>query len=324
MSSTSGQSAQSTQSAPNLTPYAWFAIGVAIVTIGLKAGAYYVTGSVSLLSDAMESVVNLVAAVIALVALILAAKPASSRYTYGRSKAEYFSAAVEGAMIFGAAALIIFASVQRLLKPQGVTELGIGLAISLVAALINGGAGIFLLRAGRKHRSITLQADGKHLLTDLYTSAGVICGLALVSVTGWYQLDPIIAILVAINILRTGVQLLREALAGLLDVTLPDADNQVIVNILRERTEEGKVTFHGLRTRQAGRQRFISFHLQVPGHWSVTQGHDFAHVIEEEITAKLPDSSVEIHVEPIEDASSYEDIPEGYIPITDDEPEPGA
>lgn len=302
-------------SEPNLTKYAWLSIAVALLTIALKTGAYFLTGSVSLLSDAMESVVNLVAAIIALIALTLAAKPASSRYTFGRSKAEYFSAAIEGAMIFGAAALIIFAAIQRLLNPQPVESLGIGLVISTFAALLNGAVGYYLIRVGKKHRSITLEADGKHLITDLITSAGVILGLILVLLTGWYHLDPIIAILVALNIIRTGVQLLRTSVAGLLDVTLPEEENQQIVDILRSHARKGKISFHGLQTRQAGRHRFINVDLQVPGDWSVKQGHDLAVVIEDDIHATLADATIVIHVEPIEDKRSYEDIPEGYIPL---------
>ncbi|MDP9806926.1 cation diffusion facilitator family transporter [Trueperella bonasi] len=305
---------------PNLTKYAWLSIAVAIITIALKAGAYFLTGSVSLLSDAMESVVNLVAAVIALIALTLAAKPASSRYTYGRTKAEYFSAAVEGAMIFGAAALIIFAAIQRLLNPAPVESLGIGILISVIAALINGAAGYYLVKVGRKHRSVTLEADGKHLLTDLVTSAGVVLGLILVILTGWQQLDPIIAILVALNIIRMGIELLRQSVAGLLDVTLPKEENKQIVEILQSHSREGAISFHGLQTRQAGRHRFINVDLQVPGSWSVKDGHDLAMIVEDEIQAALPDSTIVTHVEPIEDESSYLDIPVGYIPLElDDE-----
>lgn len=304
---------------PRLTTFAWLSIGAAVVTIALKTGAYFLTGSVSLLSDAMESVVNLVAAIVALIALTLAAKPASSRYTFGRSKAEYFSAAIEGAMIFGAAALIIFAAIQRLLNPQPVDSLGIGLLISALAAVINGAVGYYLVRIGKKYRSITLEADGKHLLTDLVTSAGVIVGLLLVMLTGWDFLDPVIAILVALNIIRVGVQLLSTSVAGLLDVTLPTEENKQIVKILQGHVEKDRISFHGLQTRQAGRHRFINVDLQVPGNWSVTQGHDLALVIEAEIHATLSDSTIVIHVEPIEDASSYEDIPEGYIPLDFDD-----
>ncbi|QOR48350.1 cation transporter [Trueperella pecoris] len=302
----------------NLTKFAWLSIAVAVLTIGLKAGAYLVTGSVSLLSDAMESVVNLVAAVIALISLMLAAKPASSRYTFGRSKAEYFSAAVEGAMIFGAAALIIFAAVTRLASPRPVEQLGIGLAISALAALINGAVGMYLIGVSRKNRSITLEADGKHLLTDLVTSAGVIFGLLLVMLTGWQILDPIIAIVVALNILWTGLSLLRSSLAGLMDVTLPDAENATIIDVLHEYAQPGVIAFHGLQTRQAGRIRHINVDALVPGSWSVKQGHDLAMKVESSIQSKLDDTFIVIHVEPIEDQASYDDIPEGFIPLGDE------
>lgn len=310
---------QHTSVSRSLVKYAWLSIGVAAVTIALKAGAYVVTRSVSLLSDAMESVVNLVAAIVALISLMLAAKPASSRYTFGRSKAEYFSAAVEGAMIFGAAALIIFAAVLRLAHPQPVEQLGVGLIISALAALINGAVGMYLIVVGRRHRSITLEADGKHLLTDLVTSAGVILGLLLVMATGWQILDPLIAIAVAVNILWTGLALLRTSLAGLLDVTLPDAENAIIVEVLHSFSQPGTISFHGLQTRQAGRERHINVHLQVPGTWSVKEGHDLATSVEKTIQSRLEGTTIVIHVEPIEDLSSYEDIPEGFIPLGDEE-----
>lgn len=309
---------QDTRHRENLVPYAWLSIGVAIVTIALKAGAYLATGSVSLLSDAMESVVNLVAAVIALISLMLAAKPASSRYTFGRSKAEYFSTAIEGAMIFGAAALIIFAAIMRLAHSKPVESLGIGLVISAIAALINGAAGMYLIRVGRKKRSITLEADGRHLLTDLITSAGVIVGLLLVLATGWSILDPLIAIAVAINIVWTGLSLLRTSLSGLMDVTLPDDENAAIVEVLRSFSQPGSISFHGLQTRQSGRERFINVDLQVPGLWTVKQGHDLAMEVERAIQARLDNTDIVIHVEPIEDEASYEDIPEGFIPLGDE------
>lgn len=197
------------ESPRDLSKFAWFSVGAAISTIALKYIAYEVTGSVSLLSDAMESVVNLVAAIVALIALKLAAKPANSRYTFGRSKAEYFSAALEGAMIFGAAALIMFAAIGRLLRPVGVENLGIGIVISILAGLVNAGVGLVLLRAGKKYNSPTLTADAKHLFTDIITSVGVVIGVGLVGLTGWTRLDPVIAIIVALNIIYVGTVLMR-------------------------------------------------------------------------------------------------------------------
>lgn len=303
----------------DLSRFAWLSIAAAIVTITLKAGAYWVTGSVSLLSDAMESVVNLVAAIVALIALKLAASPANSRYTFGRSKAEYFSAAIEGAMIFGAAALIIFAAIQRLITPVEVENAGIGVLIAFIASLVNGATAIVLLRAGKKHRSPTLVADGKHLLTDIITSVGVIIGVVLVWITDWHILDPIVAILVALNIIWMGVGLMRHSVAGLLDATLPHDENQTIVEILRENMVAGTVTFHGLQTRQAGQIRHIKVDVQVPGSWTVKEGHDFSTEIESQILAKLPESNILIHVEPIDDPESYADIPEGYISLGGDD-----
>ncbi|MFY9263438.1 MAG: cation transporter [Actinomycetaceae bacterium] len=307
-------------SAPrDLSRYAWLSIGAAVLTIVLKVGAYEVTAAVSLLSDAMESVVNLVAALVALIALKMAARPANEQYTFGRSKAEYFSAAIEGAMIFGAAALIIFAAVERLFIPVPVGNLGIGIVISLIAGLVNAGTGIVLFRAGKKYSSPTLTADAKHLFTDIVTSIGVVIGVAAVWVTGWTILDPLVAIAVAINIVFVGISLMRESMRGLLDATLPDEDNQLIIDILRERSVPGTISFHGLQTRAAGRECHIKMDAQVPGEWTVRQGHDFAEQVVSAIRQALPQAHVSIHVEPIEDPESYRDIPEGFIPLGDDD-----
>ncbi|MFC5369476.1 cation diffusion facilitator family transporter [Arcanobacterium bovis] len=302
----------------NLTKFAWLSIAAAVLTISMKAAAYILTGSVSLLSDAMESVVNLVAAIVALYALTLAAKPADSHYTFGRSKAEYFSAAIEGAMIFGAAALILFVSVQRLLSPVSLDNLGIGLVVSVLTTAINGLVGYYILESGKKHSSPTLVADGKHLLTDVITTVGVIFGVFLVKITGLEILDPIVAIIVGFNIIWIGTGLIRTSLAGLLDATLPEEENHTIVTILKSFQSE-TVSFHGLQTRQAGRLRFVRVDVQVPGVWTVREGHDFAHQIEAQIEEKLSDVSVTIHVEPIEDPTSYEDIPQGFVPLDGDD-----
>ena len=299
----------------NLTRYAWLSIAVAVLTIALKAGAYMLTGSVGLLSDALESIVNLVAAIVALIALKIASRPADSRYTFGRSKAEYFSAAIEGAMIFVAAAAIIWAAVGRLLHPQPLENVGIGLAVSVAATALNGVTGTVLVRAGKLHSSPTLVADGKHLLTDVVTTLGVLVGVLLVAVTSWLPLDPIVAILVAINIIWIGIGLVRSALAGLLDATLPEPENQTIINVLAGFASE-TVSFHGLQTRQSGRKRYVRVDAQVPGAWTVARGHEFGEEIEAAIEAQLDNCFVTVHIEPIEDVRSYEDIPEGYIPLT--------
>lgn len=298
----------------HLTRFAWLSIATALITMALKYGAYLFTGSVSLLSDALESIVNLVAAIAALIALQVAGRPADSRYTFGRSKAEYFSAAIEGAMIFVAAAAIIVSAVDRLMHLAPIENVGIGLAVSGLAAAINGIVGVVLLRAGKRSFSPTLQADGKHLLTDVVTTAGVIVGVTLVSATKWQPLDPIVAILVALNIVVIGVGLMRSSMAGLLDATLPDEENQKIIAVLRDRMSEN-ITFHGLQTRQSGRKQYVRVDAQVPGSWTVTRGHIFGEEIEAAISAVLPDAQVTVHMEPIEDPRSYEDIPEGYIPL---------
>lgn len=293
----------------NLAKWAWLSIAAAVATIGLKSFAYLLTGSVGLLSDAMESVVNLVAAIFALIALSVAARPADETHHYGHGKAEYFSAGAEGVMIFVAAVLIIVSAVQRLMHPQPLEALGIGLAITLLATAINGLVGFLVLRAGRAHRSITLVADGKHLLTDVWTSAGVIVGVGLVALTGWLPLDSLVAIGVALNILWTGYGLIRHSLDGLMDHALPKADVDTVKEALRLVAAEhpaGDVEFHALQTREAGRQRFVSMHVLVPGDWTVTQGHDLLEHVEESVIAALPDAHVHTHLEPREDPRSYE------------------
>lgn len=298
----------------DLTHFAWVSILAALATIALKTGAYLIVNSVSLLSDAMESTVNLVAAVIALITLKLAAKPADERYTFGRSKAEYFSAATEGAMIFGAAALIIFSAACRLIYPSELSHIGWGLAVSLVPTLINAVTGVYLLRAGKKYDSPALQADGKHLFTDVVTTCGVLAGVAVIWATGVEILDPLIAILVALNIVHIGIGIIRSALAGLMDVTLPTEENAKIVEVLQSlRTKE--IDFHGLRTRRSGRQRYICLDAQVPDDWTVRRGHDFAMKVEKLIAGKIKHAEVTIHIEPISDPASYEDIPEGFVPL---------
>jgi cation diffusion facilitator family transporter len=291
---------------PGLTKYAWLSIAAAVVTIALKTGAYLLTGSVGLLSDAAESVVNLVAAVIALVALTVAARPADHNHHYGHGKAEYFSAGIEGLMIFVAAALIIVSAVQRLIHPQELEKLGIGLAITLLATAVNGAVGLLLVRVGRTHRSATLVADGKHLMTDVWTSVGVVVGVGLVAVTGWLPLDSLVAIAVAINILWMGWRLVASSTTSLLDAALSPADVALVTAVLdRHRTED--VDFHGLQTRESGRQRFVSVHVLVPGAWTVQQGHDVAEVVETDIRGALEHAHVSTHVEPREDHRSYED-----------------
>lgn len=309
--------ARETARATDLTKFAWLAIAAAIATIALKTGAWAMTGSVGLLSDAAESTVNLVAAVVALIALKVAAQPATERFLYGRAKAEYFSAAVEGAMIFVAAAVIIVTAVERFVHPQPIENVGWGMAISVFASLINAAVALVLLRAGRRYRSITLKADGKHLMTDVVTSAGVLVGVALVWLTGWDRLDAVVAFAVGVNIIVTGVGLVSESVAGLLDHVLPEEDNATITTILRRRSD-GTVAFHGLQTREAGQQKFMNVHVLVPDEWTVKQGHDYIDALESELADALPGLTVITHLEPISDPLSYEDIPSAHIPIHDD------
>ena len=291
----------------DLSKYAWLSIAAALATLLLKTGAWWITGSVGLLSDAAESTVNLVAAIVALIALKLAAKPADDAFHYGRSKAEYFSAAAEGVMIFIAAMVIIGFSVERLINPQPLEEVGIGLLISVLASIINGAVALVLIRAGKAHRSITLRADGKHLMTDVVTSAGVLVGVGLVWLTGWIWLDPVVALLVGLNILWTGWKLLAESSRGLLDEALPEEDRRRIATIM-ERSVGEEVEFHAVRTRVSGARSFLEFHMLVPGKWSVQYGHDLMEDLVDELVAEFPGLQVLGHLEPIEDPRSYADI----------------
>ena len=292
----------------SLKKFAWLSVATAIVTIALKVVAWWVTGSVGLLADAAESVVNLVAAVVALVAITVAERPADDDHQYGHSKAEYFSAVVEGAMIFVAASFILYTGVERLINPVPLGSLGVGLGISVVAAVINGVVGTLLVRAGARHRSPTLKADGRHLLTDVVTSAGVVIGVALVWITGWEVLDPIVAVAVGLNILFIGYRLVHESGMGLMDATLPEEDNRAIEAVLDRHRQPGRVDFHELRTRESGKWRFVEFHALVPGDWSVDRGHDLVEKVEQEIHAALPHSHITTHLEPIEDERAYNDV----------------
>lgn len=291
-----------------LKKFAWLSVAASVVTIVLKVGAWWLTGSVGLLSDAAESLVNLVAAIVALVALTIAERPADDDHQFGHSKAEYFSAGVEGAMIFVAAGSIIVLAVERLLNPQELEQLGIGLLVSIVASVVNGVVGMMLIRAGRQNRSVTLTADGKHLLTDVITSIGVVVGVGLVWLTGWSALDPIVAIGVGINILFVGGRLVRESMMGLMDATLSDEENATIEAVLDSYRRSGEVDFHELRTRESGMRRFVEFHVLVPGAWSVERAHDLVEKVETEIRDKLPDSHIASHMEPIEDDRAYNDV----------------
>lgn len=295
----------------DLSKWAWLSIIVGCVVFSLKIGAYWVSGSVGLLSDGLESTTNIIAAVVALLALKRAARPPDPRFHYGQGKAEHFSALVEGALIFVAAIFIIISAVDRLLHGGALKDaLGLGLIISCVASVFNGATAWALLKAGRKHRSVVLIADAKHLLTDVWTSVGVLVGVGLVLITGYERLDPIVAILVAANIVVAGYGLMRESVTSLMDIALPSSDLQHIVDILaRHRSSE--VDFHQLQTRGAGRHRFVSFHLLVPGTWSVQRGYDLACELEAEVRAAMPGATVAVHLQSADDPRAHEDQHEG-------------
>jgi cation diffusion facilitator family transporter len=284
----------------------WLSIAAAVATISLKTVAWLLTDSVGLLSDAAESVVNLVAAVVALAALRWASKPADDEHTYGHAKAEYFSAGIEGGLILIAAVTIAWTAIDRLQHPQALQDVGLGLAVSVGASLINLGVGWLLVRTGREHRSITVEADGKHLLTDVWTSVGVVVGVAAVAITGWERLDAIVALVVAVNIVVTGTMLLRRSASGLMDRALPDDLQREIQAALAAFDARG-IEFHALRTRQAGQRAFISLHILVPGEWPVQQGHDIAEEVEAALRRRLPYATVFTHVEPIDDPRSFDD-----------------
>ncbi|WHU48884.1 cation diffusion facilitator family transporter [Gordonia sp. L191] len=289
----------------DLTRYALLSIVTAIVVIIMKLLAWRVSGSVGLLSDALESLVNLAAAVAAFLALRVVARPADAEHNFGHSKAEYFSAVFEGVLIIAAAVAIVVAAAERLAHPAELDSVGLGLVISVVATVLNGAVAVLLLRAGKRYRSMTLEADGKHLLTDVWTTVGVVVGVFLVMVTGWQPLDSIVAILVAINIVFVGGRLVWRSGDGLLDAALPAADLVKISGVL-DRFRSEKVDFHDIRTREAGHERFVQLHMLVPGEWTIDRGHDLVEAVEDELHATLDHLRVTIHLEPIDDPRAYE------------------
>ncbi len=291
----------------SLKRYAWLSIAAAIATIVLKAVAWWATGSVGLLSDALESVVNLAGALMALAMITIAEQPADDDHAYGHGKAEYFSAGFEGLLILFAALAIGVAAVERLLRPQALEQLGFGLAVSIIASLVNLLTARVLLAAGAKYRSLTLEADGHHLMTDVWTSVGVIVGVAAVYFTGWLWLDPVLALLVAANIVWTGWRLVRRSAQGLMDVALPAHEHALVLTVLARYREQG-IEHHALRTRESGSRRFIELHVLVPGDWTIHKGHELAERLESDIRHALPHTTVLTHLEPLNDPVSLEDI----------------
>lgn len=282
-----------------LERFMWLSIGAAVITIALKITAAWVTGSVGFLSDAIESVINLVAAVVGLWALKLAAKPADANHNFGHTRAEYFSAQVEGSLILLAAVAIIYSAIMRIMNPQPVEQLGIGVVFSGVSAILNLVVGSLLVRVGRARRSSTLEADGQHLLTDVWTTAGVLVGIVLVGLTGWQILDPIIALLVGANILFTGYTLSRGAMLGLLSEALPKDEVETVRAFLDEFAHEHGVEFTSVRTAAAGRSRLVDLIMQVPGEWTVAYSHAHADEVESGIAKALGGAETIVHVEPL-------------------------
>jgi len=289
-----------------LTRFAWVSIGAAVLTIALKTIAYLLTGSVGLLSDALESLVNLVGALMALAMLTVAARPADEDHDYGHSKAEYFSSGVEGTLILIAAISIIITAAPRLLNPQPLEQVGIGLAVSAAASVVNLVAAYIILQAGKRYKSITLEANAHHLMTDVWTSVGVLAGVGIVAMTGWERLDPIVAFIVAGNIIWSGFRIVRASVLGLMDTAIPNDERTAIINIL-DAYRKKDVEYHALRTRQSGARRFASFHILVPDDWTVLRGHQLLEAIEADIRHTLPDITVFTHLEPLNDPTSWDD-----------------
>jgi cation diffusion facilitator family transporter len=289
-----------------LTRFAWLSIAAALLTMGLKAEAYLFTGSVGLLSDAVESIVNLVGAVVALTMLTIASRPADEEHNFGHSKAEYFSSGIEGTLILIAALSIAVTAVGRLITPKPLEQIGLGLGISLAASLVNLTVGLVLFRAAKRSNSITLEANAQHLMTDVWTSVGVIAGVGAVALTGWVRLDPIVALLVAANIVWAGFRIVRKSVLGLMDTGV-SAEQQNLIQGVLEGYQKMGIEFHALRTRQAGNRAFVSLHVLVPGEWTVHRGHDLLEKIELDLRLVLPNLSVFTHLESLDDPASWED-----------------
>jgi cation diffusion facilitator family transporter len=289
-----------------LIRYAWLSIATALATIALKAGAYMLTGSVGLLSDALEGLVNVAGAFMALFMLKVASQPPDEEHAYGHTKAEYFSSGVEGSLILLAALSIAYSAVRRLLNPVPLEQLGLGIAVSALASIINLTTALLILRAGKRHDSITLEANGQHLMTDVWTSAGVLLGVGLVAITGYEQLDPILALLFAANIFFTGLSIVRKSALGLMDTALPEGELAKVKAALAPHMN-AEVRYHALRTRRSGARRFISFHVLVPGPWTVHRGHKLLEKIEASVRAALDNVTVFTHLESVDDKASFED-----------------
>ncbi|HWY26042.1 MAG TPA: cation diffusion facilitator family transporter [Nevskia sp.] len=289
-----------------LTRYAWLSVAAAIVVLALKLAAWKLTGSVGLLSDALETTTNLGGALMALLMLRLAAQPPDDGHAYGHSKAEYFSSGFEGMLIFIASGLIVAQAVPRLWAPQALQQPDVGLAVAAVATLINFAVARVLARAGRLHRSVSLDADARHLMADVWTTLGVIVGLSLALLTGWVWLDPLVALAVAVNVSWEGYKLVGEAATGLMDAAWPEDEQATLLAVLDEFRQDG-VDFHAVRTRRSAARRFVSFHVLVPGAWTVKRGHDLVERLEQRLDERLPMVTAFTHLEPSDDPCSYGD-----------------
>ncbi len=289
-----------------LTRFAWMSIGAALITMALKLVAWKITGSVGLLSDALESLVNLAAALMALGVLVAASRPADDTHHFGHEKAEFFASGAEGALILVAAAGIAWPAWNRLLNPQPLEEIGLGLAAAVLASLLNLGVAVTMRRAGRRYQSAVLVADAEHLLTDVWTSVAVVAGVGAVGLTGWLVLDPLLALLVALNIVYTGVRLMREAMHGLMDPALPPEDSEQLLAALLS-VLPSEVQHHAFRTRQAGPRRYVNVHILVPGRWTVLEGHHLLEQVEVALRQAVPGVVVMTHLEPLEDPRSFTD-----------------
>jgi cation diffusion facilitator family transporter len=306
----------------SLPQFAWLSVAAALLTMGLKALAYLLTGSIGLLSDGLESIVNLAGALMAMSMLTVAARPADDDHPHGHDKAEYFSSGVEGTLILIAAASIAVAAVGRFLHPRPLEQVGLGLAISMGASLVNLAVALVLLRAGKRHQSITLEANARHLFTDVWTSVGVVTGVGAVALTGWHWLDPVVALAVAANIVWTGVGIVRRSVLGLMDTALSAEDLALLRRAMEPYLTEG-IQYHALRTRQSGARRFMSLHVLVPGAWTVQQGHRLLERLEADIRRAVPNLSVLTHLESLEDPASWDDVAldrSGEAPVATPEP----
>ena len=281
-----------------LTRLMFLSIAASLVTITMKTVAWRLTGSVGLFSDAIESLVNLLAAIVGLIMIRWATRPPDAEHVFGHEKAEYFAAGAEGMFILGAAASIAYVAVERLLHPAALESVGPGLAVSVGASLINFGVALTLIRSGRRHRSITVEADGRHLMTDVITSAGVVIGVLAVAISGWHPLDPIVAIAVALNIVITGVRLIRRSGAGLMDRGLPAEELTLVEGALAPYRKDG-IDFRELMTRRSGRRSFVSIAVLAPPDWTIARGHELLEKIEQSIVAVIPEATVATHLEPL-------------------------